>query len=238
MEQHRGLVCACAHRLHFDMTRSGARLAWEYFNPREPLPALLAHIEDRDLWRWALPQTDAFLSHLDVVVQSFESWHAVAQFAPAQVALFVRDGEPMAVKFKALCAQIAGDAHPIQLLGHAGLAVSSGRAFASDVGNILAQQCGTFAAVYYPHARELKVSLRAVSGFDVEQLARRFGGGGHKAAAAFRLPLTDLPALLAGSLQPSVDSLAAAPTRPTTDRDRARAKTAPRSPAAHLALRA
>ena len=34
-----------------------------------------------------------------------------------------------------------------------------------------------------------KVSLRAVNGFDVGQVAIAFGGGGHHAAAGFQSPL-------------------------------------------------
>ncbi len=38
----------------FDMSRSGAMLAWDHFFPGESPPPLLLHIEDRDLWRFAL----------------------------------------------------------------------------------------------------------------------------------------------------------------------------------------
>lgn len=42
---------------HFDQTKSGAVLAWEYFNPGETIPLLLQYIQDRDLWQWRLPQS-------------------------------------------------------------------------------------------------------------------------------------------------------------------------------------
>lgn len=38
----------------FDMDRSGAMIAWDFFHPGEVPPQLLRHIEDRDLWRFAL----------------------------------------------------------------------------------------------------------------------------------------------------------------------------------------
>ena len=43
------------------MEKSGARLAWEHFYPNEPLPWPLRHVEDQDLWRFALPATRAFV---------------------------------------------------------------------------------------------------------------------------------------------------------------------------------
>lgn len=36
----------------FDMTKSGAVLAWEFFNPDAYIPLLLKHIQDRDLWKF------------------------------------------------------------------------------------------------------------------------------------------------------------------------------------------
>lgn len=43
----------------FDMDKSGAGLAWEYFHPGVPLPDLIARIQDRDLWKFAFPDTKA-----------------------------------------------------------------------------------------------------------------------------------------------------------------------------------
>lgn len=48
---------------HFDMQRSGAVLAWRYLfgedSPEKPLPMWLRYVQDRDLWRWALPYSRA-----------------------------------------------------------------------------------------------------------------------------------------------------------------------------------
>src|SRR3546814_16483907 len=38
----------------FDMARSGAMLAWNFAHPAEPAPALIAAIQDRDLWRFEM----------------------------------------------------------------------------------------------------------------------------------------------------------------------------------------
>lgn len=41
----------------FDMNRSGAGLAWDYFFSDEPRPHIVSYIEDRDLWRFSLPKS-------------------------------------------------------------------------------------------------------------------------------------------------------------------------------------
>src|SRR6185369_15825359 len=42
-------------KMVFDIARSGAVLAWKYFN--EEIPPMAHIIEDRDLWLWKLPHS-------------------------------------------------------------------------------------------------------------------------------------------------------------------------------------
>lgn len=60
--------------LIFDLDKSGARLAWEYFFPTLPLPLVLCHIEDADLWRFVLPETRAFGRALRLQPFDFALW--------------------------------------------------------------------------------------------------------------------------------------------------------------------
>ena len=41
----------------FDMERSGARLAWDFFFPGQDVPNLINYIQDRDLWQHKLPHS-------------------------------------------------------------------------------------------------------------------------------------------------------------------------------------
>ena len=43
--------------VHFNMDKSGCRLAWEYCFGNKQMPDWFAAVEDRDLWRFALPGT-------------------------------------------------------------------------------------------------------------------------------------------------------------------------------------
>jgi len=42
-------LTANGHRVHFDLERSGAMLAWNHFHPGEPAPDLLRYVQDQDL---------------------------------------------------------------------------------------------------------------------------------------------------------------------------------------------
>ncbi len=58
----------------FDLNKSGTRLAWKYFAANAPMPLALRHIEDIDLWRFAIPGTRAFCRTLRLIDFDFSTW--------------------------------------------------------------------------------------------------------------------------------------------------------------------
>jgi len=60
----------------------------------------------------------------------------------------------------------------------------------SEIGAALSPKCDFAVIWYYDHdTRQVKVSLRAHhDDSDVIEVAKRFGGGGHRKAAGFNLP--------------------------------------------------
>jgi len=72
-----------------------------------------------------------------------------------------------------------------------GLGINASALFASELGNRLAEQSGSFGLVWQLSANgEAQVSLRAAGKVNVAEIAANYGGGGHPNAAGFRLPLT------------------------------------------------
>lgn len=196
--------CRCGG-VKFDLTRSGARMAWDYFHAGKPVPALISHIQDRDLWTWELAQSKDYLAALDAVGYDFAAWKQLMEMTPAQHGQFVARGNAMNEKYQALVDSLAEPAAcmPVTLLGHLGLMVNAPTLFASELGNQLALRCGTFAAIWkLDTPQRVKVSLRSVRSFDVGALAQRMGGGGHPQSSSFYIPLSRLPELIAGTLTP------------------------------------
>jgi uncharacterized protein len=192
--------CRCGV-LHFDLKKSGARLAWEYFLPDHPLPALVRFVEDRDLWAWKVDGSASFLAALDVEKQNFARWHAIAQFTPAQVQAYVERGRAMDEKFLHLADGIAEGAKPVVFNGVRGLMANAPNVFHSQLGNMLSQKSGTFALLWSIHkSGAIKVGLRSQPGFDCIPMAQSMGGGGHPQASAFRMDAGLLPQLIAGQL--------------------------------------
>lgn len=62
----------------YDSNRSGASIAWNYFHPNTPLPKLIQHMEDEDLYRFKMPDTRALGVYLSANDFSFPFWDKVA----------------------------------------------------------------------------------------------------------------------------------------------------------------
>ncbi|AKJ30267.1 DHH family phosphoesterase [Caldimonas brevitalea] len=208
----RGFKCRCG-TVHFDMKKSGARLAWDYFCPGDPLPALVRYVEDRDIWKWEFPDSRPFLAALDMEAQVFERWDRIAGFDEPELQAFVERGRAMDEKFNRLAEDIAAAALPIRFNGLDGLMVNAPGAFHSEVGNLLAQRCGSFALMWnISSTGKVKVGLRSVGDFNTIPLAESMGGGGHRNATGFVMPVARLPELLSGVFDAQPSQPAAAPT--------------------------
>ncbi|WP_374672398.1 DHH family phosphoesterase [Acidovorax temperans] len=196
-EKLTGFACRCGV-VHFDMNKSGARLAWEFFHPDEPVPALLQYVEDRDIWKWEFAQSAPFLSALDMEPKTFERWKEMARFTPEQLDAFMARGAAMDEKFRKMAHDIAEGAQPLVFNGVAGLMVNAPGMFHSLVGDILSAKTGTFALMWSATDKGVKAGLRAQRNFDCIALAESMGGGGHAQACGFRMPVARLPELLTG----------------------------------------
>ncbi len=196
-EKLTGFACRCGV-VHFDMSKSGARLSWEFFHPDQPVPMLLQYIEDRDIWKWEFPESAAFLSALDMEPQDFVRWQEIAAFTPAQIDAFMARGGAMDEKYRKLAADIAEGAQPVTFNGIEGLMVNCPGMFHSLVGNMLSEKNGTFALMWSASTKGVKVGLRAQRNFDCIALAESMGGGGHAQACGFKMGIERLPELLGG----------------------------------------
>lgn len=200
----RHFKCRCGHLL-FDMNKSAARLAWEFFHPTTPVPALVAHVEDRDLLRWVLDDSESYLASLDLGPHNFYRWAGVMRMPADAYARFMERGKAMRDQTRKVARDIASDARSVTLAGVEGLMVNAPDLMHNSVGEVLLERSKTFALMWCLEkgSSRVKVGLRAGPDFNCIPLAKAFKGGGHAYAAAFRLPLERLSELVHGSLDPA-----------------------------------
>lgn len=174
----------------FDMTESGAMMAWNYFNPGEEPPKLIKHIQDRDLWQFKLPNTKEISAALFSYPYKFGVWAEL--MSPDCYYTLITEGKSIMQKqtkdIKELLPQVTRQ----MTIGDVVVPVANlPYQFASEAGEILAKD-QPFAATYFDTKTERVFSLRSDAefdySFDVSEVAKCYGGGGHKHAAGFKVP--------------------------------------------------
>jgi oligoribonuclease NrnB/cAMP/cGMP phosphodiesterase (DHH superfamily) len=199
-EKLTGFRCRCG-MVHFDMAKSGARMAWDFFHPDQPVPDLIRWIEDRDIWVWQYPESVGFLAALDMEPFEFERWQVIANFDDPQKSAYIARGEAMNEKFVKLTEQLVDNAQALVFNGVKGLMVNAPSAFHSQLGDLLCQKSGSFALMWTVDKNGIvKCGLRSKPGFNCIPLAASMGGGGHAQACGFKIPGQRLTELLSGVL--------------------------------------
>ncbi len=175
----------------FDMEQSGCGLAWNHFfpDPSSDRPWFISYIEDRDLWRFALPQSkevNAFIRTHKPTVEGIQSLSKVALSDAAE------RGGAIQAYIDMFNQRLVEQAYETEIAGHDVLCCNAPYQSASDVAGALAERA-TFGATFYCRKDgKIAVSLRSQGEFDVSEIAKRFGGGGHQNAAGYVLPTTHL----------------------------------------------
>lgn len=183
-------LAAGGHRIHFDLARSGAVLAWEHFHPQAALPPLLAYVQDQDLWRWQLADSDAINAAIYSYPRRLDVWDRLAAMPLEQLA---SEGRSIARAQRIEVERSLQSAHAITV---GGLRVEAVNALfhRALIGHELALRAAHGApagAVYRLTARRVDCSLYSIGDFDVAKIAARYGGGGHRNAAGFHVALQD-----------------------------------------------
>lgn len=173
----------CNIRAVFDMEHSGAMLAWRHFLPQEAAPALLQRIEDRDLWRFAFEDTRAIQATVFSYPYDFEVWDRL--FA-SNLATLRTEGEAIERKHHKDVAELLGvTTRQMRIGGHTVPIANLPYTLVSDAAHKLAQG-QPFAGCYWDTPKGRVFGLRsAEDGIDVSEIAKQYGGGGHKHASGF-----------------------------------------------------
>lgn len=164
----------------FDMTRSGAGITWdELIGPDRPW--LVDYVEDRDLWRFALPQSKAVNAYVGSIEHTFKAWDKLFKLSLNVAA--TRGGYILG-HVQRYVNEMAAQARPTTCNGHKALVINAPYVGISELLGHLAQQTEVAIGWYQRQDGAYQYSLRSTT-VDVSAIAKGFGGGGHKAAAGF-----------------------------------------------------
>jgi len=184
----------------FDMNRSGAGIAWDFFMDKMGRPSLIDVVEDRDLWRFKYPATRQLCAAIFSYPYDFKVWDELCERMLTDLSLNA-EGAAIERKHHKDVSELVGKSMRLMLIGNhlvpcANLPYTMG----SDAGHLMASTISAmkngiqtpvpFAAYYWdgPDGRTFGLRSLEGTGADVSEIARQYGGGGHKHAAGFRVP--------------------------------------------------
>lgn len=170
----------------FDMTKSGARLAAEFLQlPSAPM--LVDYTEDRDLWRWQLPSSREINAALSSYPRNFAIWDLLDASSIDELAV---EGAAI-LRYQQQLVDAACRHAELVRIGDHDVPVCHSTVLQSEIGERLCQG-RPYALIWWCAGDKYVCSLRSSPhGLDVSEIAKHYGGGGHKNAAGFST--TSLP---------------------------------------------
>ncbi|MEW6617197.1 MAG: DHHA1 domain-containing protein [Patescibacteria group bacterium] len=172
----------------FDNNHSGAVLSWKYFHPKKKVPKFLEYIEDGDLWRFKFPEGGRVVSYALMRPYDFHVWTKIVNDVEdiKKRREYIKNGDLIQTYERQVIERVMERAGRVLFEGMEVYAVNSSyKILTSELGHQLTQKTGLLGIVWYEENGELKISLRADGNVDVSKIAQKYGGGGHKNAAAF-----------------------------------------------------
>lgn len=175
----------------FDMNRSGAGIAWDYFFPSSPRPSLVNYVEDRDLWKFQLPNSKAYTAFIQSFDIDLDTWiNEVSQQFSTMGSDTLEAGKSLLRMQDKYVKQICANAELKRIGEHIGPYVQTSILMSEVCDYLIKNYPGNYPFAFYSFKRKdgkTQYGLRSRSDFDVSIIAKQFGGGGHKQAAGFEL---------------------------------------------------
>lgn len=188
----------------FDMDRSGAMIAYEFFHSNDRIPQLIHHIQDRDLWLFKIGRTREVQANLFSHPYDFKVWDDLMFRLddPDEHMKFVAGGIAIERKHLKDVEELVNATKREMCIGGYWVWVANlPYTMASDACHLMCKMdmypkgsgelttTPPFAASYYDKPDGRVFSLRSIGDFDVSEIAKKYGGGGHKNAAGFTVPI-------------------------------------------------
>jgi oligoribonuclease NrnB/cAMP/cGMP phosphodiesterase (DHH superfamily) len=180
--------------IHFDMNVCGAVLTWEFFNRGIEMPILYDYVMDRDCWLWKLPHSREVSAWLYQQPKEFDYYRKVVMATTVEE--MVESGTVILQTQEFMVNQILRNSFIEKIAGYY-IGVVNSSILQSELGEALCKKYPEHPFVgVFNFPKNLKVinwSLRSDQynplAVDVSEIAKSFGGGGHKHAAGFSINL-------------------------------------------------
>ena len=185
----------------FDMNKSGAVLAWEYFHPGKVVPDMLRLIQDGDLWKFEFAETKALRAALPLLESNMTDWDLCCNDSEVLKEV-IRSGGAIE-RYNAIKVDNTVQ-NNVKVLPYKGYkaGVLNTTTLVSEIGNAIYDTLKVdFSMSYFFDIDGVPVvSFRSKGDMDISVFAKELGGGGHKNAAGAKVDLEFIRKLYAEEL--------------------------------------
>lgn len=155
---------------------------------------MVDHVEDRDLWRFALHNTKAYHAAMNCFPMTFEAWDEIDQTPYSRL---IHEGSAVLKFTDTIAKKWADKAYTVVVDGVLCWAINAPVELASEAAHFILDREPKRPVVmwrYNADRREYYCSMRSRDDRQpVDTLATALGGGGHRNAAGFHLPHPPVP---------------------------------------------
>lgn len=191
----------------FDNNRSGAGIAWDYLFGNKERPWIVDYVEDRDLWNKKLNNTEEVNAYVACLEFDFTTWNEASEESVEDIAMY---GQTAIMKTEQYVREVCKNVYFAIIKAKANVPEGTSdywehEWFSIPIVNIPQVDCSEVMDSLLKQYPESPFSLywfrrpdgmyqygmrskKDQSDFDVSEVAKIFGGGGHKNAAGFQLP--------------------------------------------------
>lgn len=180
------------HYCSFDMNRSGAGMSWDFFHPGgEPRPWIVDYVEDRDLWRFKLPESEVVSLYVRLAPHDLDAYDAMSMMPLEAV---VREGQGAKRYLEHYVRDALRNAYDVPgFFGGSDEVVRCVNVSYTGISDVLhgALEAGGVRVALGWHLSadgHIACSLRSTKDVDCSAFAKTYGGGGHAQASGFRVP--------------------------------------------------
>lgn len=180
-------LCDGNLKIRYAPKECGATMTWAYLFPDDPMPLLLKYVKDRDLWTWELPMSREINAYIGLAEHTFISWDILKQEIGSNFNGAVKCGDTVNRRDRQLVEILADRAYLTEFGGWPNVPTVNSPVLQSEICEELLRRHkeAKFACCFEVQPTGIrKYSLRSRKGeFDVSEVAKKYGGGGHAAAA-------------------------------------------------------
>lgn len=169
----------------------GALLAWQWFYPHEATPRAIELVNDYDLWIKKIPETDRFNERISLQKFSKVFWLPLLKDGE-HIDKLIQEGAILLNQKKKRVTDSIHKGMKKKLIKSIDNVfwVNSSPMDVSLAGSEILKKGYDIAIMYFVDKDKIIFGMRS-NKYDVSEIAMEFGGGGHKTAAGFSLPLME-----------------------------------------------